>query len=193
MALVEKLMRYESILFTGSNSTEIRDKLNDYSPPPPGNPVDPWAVTSVIGGVALIENSNTSAQVLVDTGQHVVFCCATDSSYEVITETRLNERFLDYEDVVSAALPPPVLAVGVATVPSLLGNTQTTVQVTITPTMPDTSYTAVAVITGGVALLASLSVLSTTKVSGSRVDVVVRNTGLLTLAGASVLVVAVDQ
>jgi len=93
--------------------------------------------------------------------------------------------------IIEDAPTTPDQAAGVSSVPSLVGNAQTTVPVTISPAFPNTSYSVAPVITGGVNLLSSLSVLSTSKISGSQVDVVVKNTGLLTLAGASVLVVAV--
>jgi hypothetical protein len=88
-------------------------------------------------------------------------------------------------------VPAPTTALGIASVPSLLGSAQTTVQVTIRPTLPNNTYNVAAALSGAVNLLASLSVLSISKVSGSRADVVVRNTGLLTLAGALVVVNAV--
>lgn len=87
----------------------------------------------------------------------------------------------------------PVLGSGITSVPSLNGGASTTVNVPITPELPDTSYTAAAVLIGGTALLASLTVTSTSKISGAQVDVTVQNTGLLPLSGASVLVAAVDQ
>lgn len=85
------------------------------------------------------------------------------------------------------------IALGVNSVPTLLGAAQATVQVAIKPTFADTNYQATAVVTGAVNLLASLSVLSVTVVNGTRVDVVVRNTGLLSLSGASVLVSAIHN
>lgn len=82
---------------------------------------------------------------------------------------------------------------GTGAVPSLIANQQTTVQVTLRAAMADTDYEAVAVLIGGVSLLAALSIVSTTVVSATRVDVVVRNTGLITLAGATVLVQALKN
>lgn len=80
---------------------------------------------------------------------------------------------------------------GIATIPSLNAAGQTTVQVTLKPTLASTAYTATAVVTGTVSLLAALSVQSVAAVSGSRADVVVKNTGLVTLAGGQVQVTAV--
>lgn len=81
-------------------------------------------------------------------------------------------------------------------IPALLGNATTTLRVTLRPTMPSTAaYDVNAFIVGSsTSLLASLSVQSVTKIAEADgtskfVDVVVRNTGLVTLtAGAQVLV-----
>lgn len=81
-------------------------------------------------------------------------------------------------------------AFGLATVPSLIAGASTTVQVTIKPVRaatPDSTDVA-ALLYGAVNLLASLSVTAVTPVSGSRIDVTVKNTGLLTLSGGSVFV-----
>ena len=82
------------------------------------------------------------------------------------------------------------VSVGMAPTPALALGGQATVQVAITPPMPNTSYTVAASVTGGTNVLAALSVLSTTIVSGSRVDVVVKATGILSLGAGQVLVVA---
>lgn len=85
-----------------------------------------------------------------------------------------------------------VLGAGVATVPSLIGGASTTVSVTLSPSMPDTSYQKVAILTGGASLLATLSITSTAIVDEDTVNVTVQNTGLVTLAGATVLVMAIN-
>lgn len=85
------------------------------------------------------------------------------------------------------------ISLGVGSVPTLVGAAQATINVTIKPAFLDTNYVATALVTGAVNLLASLSVLSVTIVNATTVAVVVRNTGLLSLSGASVLVAAVHN
>ncbi len=70
----------------------------------------------------------------------------------------------------------------------ILGNGGTgVVQVTIAPAMPNTSYAAPAVLASGVA---ALSVDAVTIVSGSRVDVTLKNNGAIGIAAGRVTVTA---
>jgi hypothetical protein len=91
--------------------------------------------------------------------------------------------------------PPPAstpdIAMGIATVPTIAGNTTINVDVTIKPTLPNTSYTCSAVLTGSVSLLSTLSLLSTTMLNVSTVRCSVRNTGLVSLGGAFLIATAV--
>lgn len=91
--------------------------------------------------------------------------------------------------------PPPAgdpdIAMGIATVPTIAGSTTVNVDVTIKPTVPSTSYSCSAVLTGSVSLLATLSLLSTTMLNTSTVRCSVRNTGLLSLGGAFLIATAV--
>lgn len=86
-----------------------------------------------------------------------------------------------------------LIALGIATVPSLLGGAAVNIDVTIRPTYSDTSYQATAAVSGAVSLLAALSVTLVTIISGSVVRVRVQNTGLLTLAGGQVVVSAIHN
>lgn len=94
-------------------------------------------------------------------------------------------------DMVYANLSDLAMSAGTAGVPSLLVGASATVSVTLVAAMADTSYTPVSALTAqGVGVLANLSITSTTVVSTTRVDVVVKNNGLVTLTGAIVLVIA---
>lgn len=88
------------------------------------------------------------------------------------------------------SLTAPVNAIGIGTVPTLGANAQATVHVELSADFGGTSYSAAAALHGGTALLGALTILSTTKVDGNTVDVVVKNTGLASLSGAGVFVVA---
>lgn len=83
-----------------------------------------------------------------------------------------------------------IRSMGVAPVPSLVLNASTTVNVTLSPPMPDDSYTAYASKFAGVSIT-DLTINSVTVVDEDTVQVAVQNTGLVTLAGANVLVHAV--
>lgn len=83
-----------------------------------------------------------------------------------------------------------VKAIGVAPVPTLLLSGSATVAVTLQPAMPDSSYTAYASKFAGVSLT-DLAITSVTVVDEDTVNVGVSNVGLLTIAGASVMVHAV--
>lgn len=169
--------KFWAVQYTGSNGSEVDGFCDD------------WSFVSESGGVLTL-NSLPSGNFTVTTGQWVV---STYGQCQIFAnEAAWRAIYIDYAtkaDLGTATMP--VTAIGVASVPTLLGATQTTVQVTIRPTLPSTSYSVASAVTGAVNLLASLSVLSTTVVSTSRVDVVVRNTGLLSLTGASVIVTAV--
>lgn len=85
------------------------------------------------------------------------------------------------------------LAAGFASVPSLILGASTTVQVTIAPAYPNTAYLARAVLTGSLSLLAALEIQAVNVFSGSRVDVTIKNTGLITLSGGEVIVFAIPS
>lgn len=83
-----------------------------------------------------------------------------------------------------------MLSVGAAAVPLLLASASVTVPVTLYPALPDTSYTPHSHLFGGINL-GPLEILSSTVISTTVVDVVVRNNGLLSLTGATLLVSAI--
>lgn len=87
----------------------------------------------------------------------------------------------------------PTLSAGSAAVPTLLGSASAVVAVTLKLGMGSTDYQAVPVLTGAANLLGSLSITATSIVSGTAVNVTVQNTGLLSLTGATVLVVAISN
>lgn len=88
----------------------------------------------------------------------------------------------------TGATPAAVTSFGVASVPSLVLAATTTVPVTLVPGFANTSYTAYGQIIGTGVLVNNLAVQSMTNTSGTVVSVVVKNNGLTTLTGASVMV-----
>jgi hypothetical protein len=89
--------------------------------------------------------------------------------------------------------PPETIALGFAPIPPLAASAQANIPVTLVPSFTTPNYVATAVVTGAVNLLASLSVVSVNITSPAIVSVVVRNTGLLSLSGGSVLVAAIHN
>lgn len=83
-----------------------------------------------------------------------------------------------------------VRAIGVAAVPTLLLSGTANVDVTIRPTMPNTSFTPYAAKFAGISLT-DLQINSVTVVNTSTIRVAVQNVGLVTLTGASVMAHAV--
>lgn len=87
----------------------------------------------------------------------------------------------------------PQISAGSASVPSLGLGASTVVPVTLMLGMGTTSFQAVAVLSGSQQLLGGLEITATAVVSATVINVTVRNTGLITLAGATVLVIALRE
>lgn len=94
---------------------------------------------------------------------------------------------------IAAAAPAPTLAVGYAVTPSLGIGASATVNVDMVPALPDSGYNVAVALAGSSQLLGALAILSATVAGSAQVDVVVQNNGLLTLAGATVLVTALHN
>lgn len=176
-----------AVQYTGSNSAEIlaaAQAVTQYS----GNA---WAVQSELGGVlTLVETPAVGAVGVwpIASGQWVII--AMDFGIIArLSSAAYQARYRLINDIVNAALLQ-VGSIGIALVPELTASGTTTVTVQIRPAQPDTSYTASASLAGGTSLLGSLSIVagSVTKVSGSVVTAQVRNSGLVTLSGALLLV-----
>lgn len=108
-----------------------------------------------------------------------------------------SQLFVDLESyvasAVAAAVPTPALAVGYAVTPNLIVGASATVSVPMVPPLPDAGYNVAVALSGSAQLLGALQILNVSVVSASAVDVVVKNNGLLTLGGATVLVTALHN
>jgi len=182
-----------SIRYTGSNSADINIQVPNIS-----------IVSEVNGVLTLDVNGN---HLPVPTGDWILFngngvsalpdflyvkewvCNATCS--EIAGLPALVDDVSDLGSDVSALAGVFVRAVGVAPVPSLLASATANVNVQLQPAMPDASYAAYATLFAGIGI-GALQVNSITVVDVDTVTVVVENTGLLTLAGANVMVHAID-
>lgn len=84
----------------------------------------------------------------------------------------------------------PMISAGSASVPALGLGASTVVPVSLRAGMGTVDFQAISVLSGTQQLLGALEVTATAIVSAALVNVTVRNTGLLTLAGATALVIA---
>lgn len=176
MPILKFVHSVEAIQYDGSNDAEVIAAAEAF-------------FTLVNTGVNFVSGAVVANEVVITTDQYVMTAIAVGSwlirdRTEVYTTTDAYQN-INYDVT-------PVVALGIAAVPTLAGSAQATVHVTINPPMPNDNYNAAAVLSGGVGLLSKLSIVSVTVVNESTVDVVVDNTGLLQLSGASVIVNAVS-
>lgn len=164
--------KYPSVKYDGTNSAEVVQvgELSGHD----------CSIVSESGGVLVVSDDTASQQRTLNTGEWAYIDPESPNSvFETVTNTRFDELF--FKTTVSA---------GTAGVPTLLLSQSTTVVVTLKIPFFDTSYVATAVLAGSLSLLGALQINSVTIVDEDTVNVVVQNTGLVTLSGASVLVLA---
>lgn len=183
--------RYLAIQYTGSNSAEIDAAITQLD------------IISEVGGVLTVESPPSGGTYIIATGEWVRFTQGAIISKHTTSELNFNYiRNAIYDDVASLTSTVNTLSgqvntisaagarsVGVRDTGTMLGSGNTTLAVTLTPAMPSGSYSASGMLFGPVAVLASLNILSVTAVNSTTVNVVVQNTGLLSLT-AHLLVVA---
>jgi len=202
---MEKSIRtWWSVQYDGTNSADVLAVANKTitSVPVIGNAITRWVwdITSSDANQVTIRRTDQSGGMKYFVVNNTDwFLVRGDSGVAiVISSTAYNACFSSIDEITTSILTTAAMqaalqesgAFGIATVPSLAGNQSSTVQVTVKPartTTPDASDCA-AILYGSVSLLASLSVTAVAPFSGSRIDVTVKNTGLLTLSGGSVFV-----
>jgi len=177
-------------IYDGTNSADFNTAISNFT------------IVSEVGGVLTFDSDNPGY--VANTGDWIIWLQGAVANVfspsqfatfltTVPTDERVDDLATDLttlEAVVDALGDAAMLSVGAAAVPTLLASAQVTVSVTLYPTLPDTSYTPHTQLFGGINL-GPLEILSTTVVSTTVVDVVVRNNGLLSLTGATLLVSAV--
>jgi len=115
------------------------------------------------------------------------------SAYTIANEPTVTDLGAFVDTRIAAAAPVPTLAVGYAITPSLVVGASATVAVPMVPALPDSGYNVAVALAGSAQLLGALAILSASVVDTDTVNVVVQNNGLLTLAGATVLVTALHN
>lgn len=169
--------------YVGTNGTDVLalvQGITQYS----GNV---WSVISDDATtVTLLEAGPTlSAVWTVTVGQWVV-CDMSFGIIAILGADKYAVRYNQISTVVAEAIRDAG-SIGVANVPALSAGI-IAVPVQIKPAQADTSYVATASLSASASVLGSLSIDSVVKTSGSVVTVTVRNSGLLTLSGAIVIV-----
>lgn len=146
------------------------------------------------GGTWTFQSPPDSTTYTFHTGDWVLYAqnqvMQSRTNIDFLREYSCNALCADVEALEALAVTPKVQSMGVAPVPSLILNASTTVTVTLHPAMPDDTYTAYASKFAGISIT-DLVINSVTVVDEDTVQVAVQNTGLVTLAGANILVHAV--
>lgn len=139
-------------------------------------------------------NSSSGSTCNIQVGEGFNFDCPVNSWVLVTGAGDYNGVLTDAAfQAAWAVIPSAVAGLGVEPVPLLTAGQQTTVSVTIVPSMTDMDFSVAPALSGGSSLLANLAILSHSIVSESQVDVVVKNNSLLSLSGAAVFVTAVPN
>lgn len=157
-----------------------------------------------ISASASYPGASATLQIMTDTNPNngpypVNFTVGSSWSFAVggmIPEQYLtdNSFVVPLADFIRDHAPQPALAVGYEITPSLGPGASATVSVPMVPDLPDAGYNVAVALAGSTQLLGSLQILGHTVVSASAVNVSVQNNnGLLTLAGATVLVTALHN
>lgn len=163
----------ESLQYNGSNGTFI---------------CGTWANVNLVsdtGSVLVYEDGNTD-QFTVNNGEWLIKVLPFGEPTNILTNTQYEARYTKlHEEQVFA------LATGYALTPSITGSGGTAnVAVELDTTMSGTSYQAKSVLAGTSTLLADLEITSVSITDTDTVTVTVRNNGLVSLSGATVIVTA---
>jgi hypothetical protein len=169
-----------AVQYDGTNSADIV-ALDDFD----------FNNSSESSGVWSFQSPPDATSYTINTGDWILY-----AQNQVMLKNSNSEFLLQYtcntvcNDVSVFSTGEQVRAIGVAPVPSLVLSGTANVDVTLHPAMPDTNYTAYAATFAGISLT-DLQINSVTVVDEDTVTVAVENTGLITLAGASLIVHAV--
>lgn len=164
---------YRAVLYNGTNAQDIADWIV----------VPVTTVHSVVSGVATFLENGESERIVAP-GEYVV---GTDfyGSGVYLVGNYAAEAF----EVIWTRLDEPAKSVvggfGVASVPTLLLNASTTINVVVTPAQASTTYDATAYLVGAVG---PLVITGTSIVDEDTVQVTVQAQGLAYVSGAQVLV-----
>jgi len=174
----------QATLYDGANYTEMTEAASAYYAHT--NYTTPVAFVSAYPGLGDLFTIQTDQYSFnLEPGQWLV------QDKDVVYATNNTPHFEAFYRLPD--LLTPTLAVGYAVTPSLGIGASATVSVDMVPALPDAGYNVAVALAGSAQLLGALAILSATVAGSAQVDVVVQNNGLLTLAGATVLVTALHN
>lgn len=175
MAVRNVAKKLFAVQYTTTNSSEIITFLETYG--------EDWYVVSEAAGVLTMNVvGDPIANVVMNNTNWIVQNAVGDQNVfdiPVFTNTVFINRYFRTE-----------MSGGWGSVPTLLLSQSTTVDVTLKLPFFDTNYAAIAFISGGLDLLGGLNITSVTVIDEDTVRVGIQNTGLVTLSGANVGVLA---
>src|ERR1044072_4938950 len=177
MPALPVVAKWRYIRYTGSNSAELNAEV-------------PLNIISEEDGVLVCECPPGGRFWTINAGDYCLYYEREIAEVDIST-TEFERRWRCDRtcDEITAQVATPLRSFGVSAVPELAASASDTVSVTLAPDMSDAGYGATAQLFAGVDISA-LQVNSVTVVDEDTVDVVVENTGLVSLSGANVMVVA---
>lgn len=174
-------LAYESLQYDGTNSAAIlslAEKATAY---------EPWSIDSETGGVLILEfDQGGPDTVSINEGEFCLFVPHL-MQFQVWPAGIYADRYGNYEDDL---LPEIVLSAGSIATPLLGASASTTLGVPVAPAQPSSVYEVTATLAGSAALLNDLEITAVAIVDADTVNVTVRNNGLVSLGGATVIVAA---
>lgn len=176
MAVHRVASKKYAIQYNTANSSDIIAFLETYG--------EDWYIVSEAAGVLTVNIvGDPRSNLVINNTEWLVFIGPLNGQNpfgnDAITNTEFNDGYFKVE-----------MSGGWGAVPSLLLGQSTTVDVTLKLPFFDTNYAAIAFISGGLALLGALQITSVTVIDEDTVRVGIQNTGLVTLSGANVGVLA---
>lgn len=147
---------------------------------------------------------NTAISLFSDNGTEMVFADGDNGSHHavelgewlvqgypaeivptVFTDAQYEDRYRDLPQAAGLTL-----AAGYALTPTILASASANVAVNLDTAMSGTSYEVTAVLAGAASLLGSLAITAVAITDADTVTVTVQNNGIVSLAGATVIVCA---
>lgn len=164
------------VQYNTANSSEIVTFLETYG--------EDWYVVSEAAGILTLNIvGDPIPNMVVNNTEWIVLLGPLNGQnpfdVSAITVAEFNDAYFKVE-----------MSGGWGSVPSLLLSQSTTVDVTLKLPFFDTNYSAIAFISGGLSLIGNLQITSITVIDEDTVRVGIQNTGLVTLSGANVGVLA---
>lgn len=170
--------KYDSIQYDGTNGSYIAGTWNTY-------------ITFVSdNGTTFVYQDGDDTNRNVSVGNWLTQQMGVGDSFPAL-ETN-SEYLARWVPVPEAQTFDLTLAAGYALTPTILASASANVAVDLDTTMSGTGYEASAVLAGAASLLGSLAITGVSITDNNTVTVTVQNNGVVSLAGATVIVAAAE-